>query len=832
LTTIPSIQPPTEQLRHLWKAPVGFIGWLAAVNHKEIGRRYLLTGFIFFLLAGIAALLMRVQLMFPENNFLNVDQYNQLFSTHGAVMMFLFAVPIMQGVGLYLVPLLIGTRDVAFPKLNAFGYYIFLFAGLTIWISLFFGLGPDVGWTAYAPLSESRYGPQRGIDIYSQVITLTEIAALVAAVELIVTIFRFRAPGMSLNRMPLFVWATLFTSFMVIFAMPSIMVGSTLLTLDRSISTQFFNSDKGGDPLLWQHLFWFFGHPEVYIIFIPALGIVSEVLAAFTQRSVVGYPFIVLAFAAISMISFGLWVHHMFATGLPTLGISFFSASSFMIAIPSAIQIFSSLATMWHGKLKFKTPLLYIFGFVFTFVIGGVSGIMVASLPIDWQVHDTYFVVAHLHYVLIGGAVFPLFAGFYYWFPKITGKMLDEGLGRWNFWLTLIGFHITFFPMHISGIRGMTRRVYTYLAGMGWDELNLISSIGAFILGIGILILIINVIRSLRTGELAPDNPWQAGTLEWATTSPPQVYNFEPLPAVHSRQPLWERPSDREAIHLETYLGRREALGTTMLDATPEMRVPLPSNTIVPFFTAVSATIIVMSLLFSITLFAIGCAFFFIMLAIWHWPSPKERDMEWVKAGPPGALPVSTVAPHSIGSHPPYYHGVLLLIVIEAVEFIALLVAYFYLRAGTDVWPPPGSKLPDLMVPTISLLILLVSVVPTYLADKAIQRGDQKKMILWLIVAFVLGMVFLVLMSKYYIDLPQTWQINAYNSIFWTLIGFHLIFILADLLDTSVILIWAFQGYFNAERNSAEHVDGLGWYFGAAIFIPIYFTLYLMPYLV
>jgi len=831
LTTVSTIPQPTEQLRRLWQAPTGLIGWLSAVNHKEIGRRYMATGFIFFLFAGIAALLMRVQLMFPENNFLNPEQYNQLFSTHGTTMMFLFAVPIMQGVGLYFTPLLLGTRDVAFPRMNALGYYAFLFAGLILWISLFLGRGPNGGWFAYTPLTESRYTPTHGVDIYSAVITLSEVAALIAATELIVTIFRFRAPGMSFNRMPLFVWASLATSFMVVFAMPSIMIGSTELTLDRSIGTNFFNSDKGGNPLLWQHLFWFFGHPEVYIIFIPALGIVSEVLPAFTRRPVVGYPYLVASFVMISIVSFGLWVHHMFATGLPMLGLSFFSATSTMIAIPSGVQIFSSLATLWYGKLDFKTPLLYIFGFIFTFVIGGVTGVMLASLPVDWQVHDTYFVVAHFHYVLIGGAVFPLIAGFYYWFPKVTGRLLDENLGRWNFWLTLIGFHTAFFPMHISGLRGMPRRVYTYLAGLGWDNLNLLSTIGAFILAFGILLLIINVIRSLRNGQLAGDNPWQAGTLEWATTSPPQRYNFEPLPVVHSRHPLWDRPAEPEAHHFKPYLGRRETLSTSMFDATPELRVPLPGNTIMPFLTALTLVIIVLSMIFSFTSFVIGCLLLFLTLAIWHWPNRQARDLAWATAGPEDALPISTVA-RSKGLFPPYYHGVLLMLLIELVEFGVLIASYYYLRAGATVWPPPDIELPPLLLPTLNTLILLISVIPNYLADKAIQRNDQKAFKLGYLVNFGLGLLFLILLLFYYDSLTFSWQTNAYTSVFWMLAGLHFIYMASALLETLVIMIWAWRypGYFNEERNAAVQVDGLNWYFGVAIWIPIYITLYLVPY--
>ncbi len=832
MTTI-SVPSTTEQLRRLWQKPAGLIGWLSAVNHKEVGRRYIATGFIWFLLAGLAALLMRLQLAFPDNTLLNAEQYNQLFSTHGTTMMFLFAVPIMQGVGLYFVPLMIGTRDVAFPRMNAMGYYVFLFAGIIIWLSLFIGQAPDGGWFAYVPLTESRYSPARGLDVWSAVVTLTELAALIAATELIVTIFRMRAPGMSLNRMPLFVWAMLVTSFMVIFAMPAVMVGSSLLTLDRSISTQFFNSDRGGDPLLWQHLFWFFGHPEVYIIFIPALGIVSEVLATFSRRPVVGYPFLVLSIIAIGVISFGLWVHHMFATGLPHVGLSLFSAASTMIAIPSGIQIFSSLATLWTGKLYFKTPLLYVLGFIFTFVIGGVTGIMLASVPLDWQVHDTYFVVAHFHYVLIGGALFPLFAGFYYWFPKVTGKLLDERLGKWNFWLTMIGFHVAFFPMHITGLQGMPRRVYTYHAGLGWDELNLTSTIGALILFVAVLLLVINVFRTLRSGRLAGSNPWGAGTLEWATTSPPQRFNFEPLPTVHSRQPLWDPPEERADYHFATYLGRRETLGSSGFEANPEMRIPLPGNTIIPFLTAIAASIIIVSLVFSLTAFLIGSALLCILLFVWHWPVGKMRDMDWVKAGPEGALPSATVVrPAHTDKYPPFYYGVLLLIAIEAAEFAVLIVSYFYLRAGSDIWPPAGIKKPELLLPTLSLLALLLSVIPATLADKAIQKGNQKGMQQGYLACLILGLIYVALQMYYYLNLPFTWHYNSYTSLFWVLGGFHLIFVVAMLAETVWVLILGYQGYFNAERNSAVQADGLNWYFGVAMFIPIFVTLYLSPYFV
>jgi len=689
----------------------GLMGWLSAVNHKNIGVRYIFTGFMFFLLAGIAALMMRIQLMFPENTFLNADQYNRLFTIHGVTMMFLFAVPTMLGVGIYFVPLMVGTRDVAFPKLNALGYYTYVLAGLILWISLFLGTGPDGGWFAYTPLTETRYSPSYGMDVYSAVISGSEVSALIAATELIVTIFKFRAPGMSLNRMPLFVWAMLVTSFMVIFAMPAVMIATTELMLDRAITTSFFNTELGGNPLLWQHLFWFFGHPEVYIIFIPALGMTSEILGAFARRPVVGYPLLVTALVAISVISFGLWVHHMFATGLPVLSLSLFTVASMVVSIPSGIQIFSALATLWHGKLNIKTPLLYVLGFIVTFVIGGISGVMVASVPFDLQAHDTYFVVGHLHYVLIGGAVFPLLGAIYYWFPKLTGRMLSERLGKWNFWLTIIGFNVTFFPMHLSGLYGMPRRVYTYLPGLGWDTSNFVSSVGAFVLVVGVLLFLINVVNSLRQGEPAPNNPWSAGTLEWATTSPPQPYNFALLPNVHSRYPIWDASSDLSLYRFEEYLERRETLGTSALDAEPEMRVILPENTIVPFLLAVVLNLLLVATLFDFNAVLLLCAVCLVLLAFWHWPRGVENSMEWVTSGPEGALPVSTVV--SGRKHPPFYQGMLLLIGIETAEFVGLISTYFYLRSTTDDWPPGDMPLPPLLLPTIATVLMLASIVPT-----------------------------------------------------------------------------------------------------------------------
>ncbi|MBV8963954.1 MAG: cytochrome c oxidase subunit I, partial [Hyphomicrobiales bacterium] len=505
-----------ERLASLWATPRGILGALSTVDHKIIGRRYIVTAFIFLLLGGVLALAIRIQLARPENRFLGADIYNQVFTVHGSNMMFLFAVPVMEAFGVYLVPLMVGTRNIAFPRLNAFSYWIYLAGGITLWAALALDMGPDIGWFAYVPLSGPQFGAGKRADIWAQMITFTELSALAVAVEIVVTVFKQRAPGMSLDRIPLFVWSMLVTSFLIIMAMPAIMVASTTLILDRLVGTHFYNPAEGGDVLLWQHLFWFFGHPEVYIIFLPAVGMVSSIVTTFARRPIVGYLPLVLALFATGILAFGLWVHHMFVVGLPRVGESFFTASSMAIAVPNGIQIFCWLATLWDGRPQFRTPLLFVVAFIITFVIGGLTGVMVASVPLDTQVHDTYFVVAHFHYVLIGGAVFPLLGAVYYWYPKIVGRMMNERLGRWVVALLFIGFNLTFFPMHILGLIGMPRRVYTYGPEMHWGGLNLFVSLSAVILAVGFLLFFYDAIRSAFSGEIAPENPWGAATLEWA----------------------------------------------------------------------------------------------------------------------------------------------------------------------------------------------------------------------------------------------------------------------------------------------------------------------------
>ncbi len=615
----------TGALAETWKTPAGLWGALVAVDHKIIGRRYIFTAFVFLALGGVLAALMRIQLAQPEARLIGPDRYNQIFTMHGANMMFLFAVPVMEAVAVYLVPLMVGTRNIAFPRLNAFSYWIYLAGGVLLWTAFALDMGPDVGWFAYVPLSGPQYGAGKRADIWAQMITFTELAALAIAVELVVTIFKQRAPGMTLDRIPVFVWAMLVTSFLVIMAMPAVMIASTGLILDRLVGTHFYNPAEGGDVLLWQHLFWFFGHPEVYIIFLPAAGMVSTMIEPFARRPAFGYLGLVMALIATGILAFGLWVHHMFVAGLPRLGDSFFTASSMAIAVPAGIQMFCWLATLWDGRPVLKTPLLFIIGFIVTFVIGGLTGVMVASVPFDTQVHDTYFVVAHFHYVLIGGALFPLLGAVHYWFPKLTGRMMSESLGRWSFWLIIVGFNATFFPMHILGLEGMPRRIYTYQPDLPWHGLNLFISLSAIILTAGFLLFFINVLRSARSGEVALDNPWDAPTLEWATTSPPPSYNFAMIPVVGSLHPLWD---DRETLPVAGGLrtDRRELVVTTLASAEPQAREASPRNSIWPLWAAIATTIMLIWSIFSPWAVVWGSIPIAVALIGWFWPKGTPED--------------------------------------------------------------------------------------------------------------------------------------------------------------------------------------------------------------
>jgi cytochrome c oxidase subunit I+III len=615
-----------DQLRQTWEDKPGLIGRLSSNDHKVIGMRFIVTALAFFLAAGVLGGLMRHQLARPDGDLMGPDLYNQVFTMHGTAMMFLFAVPVMQGLALYLVPLMVGTRNTAFPRMSAAAYWIYLIGGLTLFTGFAFNTGADAGWFSYVPLSGPEYGIGKRSDFWNNLVNFTEAMGLMVAVDITVVILKMRAPGMSLRRMPLFCWAMLVTSLMIIFSMPTVMLGANLVQFDRMLGTHFFNPAEGGDALLWQHLFWFFGHPEVYFIFIPGLGFISSIIPTFARRPMFGHDAIVLSLIATGFLSFGLWVHHMFATNIPELGKSFFTAMSFMIAIPTSIQLFCWIATLATGRLHMRTPLLFIMGFFWILLIGGMTGLLLGAVAVDLQVHDTYFVVAHLHYVLIGGAVFPLFAAFYYWFPKLTGKLLDERMGRWQFWLFFIGVNVCFFPMHQLGLEGMPRRIYTYATETGWGPLNGIATVGAIMVDLAMIVFVANVIRTLRSRERAPDNPWGAATLEWATPSPPPPFNFAALPVVTSREPLWSRDADAPTHVVGLSSQVREGLVTTVLDAIPDVRYGYPEPGIWPFLGAVSVSIWLIWSIFSIQGVLWGLIPPTIAFIGWFWPRKEETE--------------------------------------------------------------------------------------------------------------------------------------------------------------------------------------------------------------
>ena len=520
--------------------PTGLWSWLTTVDHKRIGILYGSTAFLFFLIGGIEALLLRIQLGSPNSTFLSPETYNQLFTMHGTTMIFLAIMPLSAMFFNFMIPLQIGARDVAFPRLNAFSYWVFLLGGLFLNSSFLFGAAPDQGWYGYANLTSRQYSPGMNVDFWMLGLQILGIASLAAAVNFFVTILNMRAPGMSLMRMPMFTWMSFITQVLLLLAFPVITVALILLMFDRFFGTHFFVPAGGGDPLLWQHMFWIFGHPEVYILVLPGFGIVSEVLPVFSRKPLFGYAAMVFSGAFIAFLGFGVWSHHMFTTGMGPIADTFFSLTTMLIAVPTGVKIFNWLGTVWGGSIQYRVPMYFALGFIAMFIIGGLSGVMHSSPPADLQQNDSYFIVAHFHYVLFGGSIFALTAGGYYWWPKMFGRMLDERLGKIHFWLMLIGFNVTFFPMHIVGLNGMPRRVYTYPEGLGFETLNRLETVGAFILGLSFLVFLINIFKTWRGPSNAPADPWNGATLEWAIPSPPQEWNFAEVPVVHGRDPLWE----------------------------------------------------------------------------------------------------------------------------------------------------------------------------------------------------------------------------------------------------------------------------------------------------
>jgi cytochrome c oxidase subunit I+III len=720
-------RPPgeKERLEAAWESPRGLAYPWTEVNNNRVGVFYLGTAALFCVLAVGLSGLMRAQLAVPGGTVLDAGTYNQVFTTHGTMMMFLFAVPAVEALGVYLLPAMLASRDLPVPRLSAFAFWAYAIGGTFFFCSIFFGAAPDGGWFMYPPLTSRPYSPGVNADLWLLGIGFIEISAIAGAIEIIVGILRTRAPGMSLDRMPIFAWAMLVFATMIIFAFPAMIWATILLELERAFGWPFFVAARGGDPLLWQHLFWFFGHPEVYIIFLPAAGAVSMIVPALSGARVVGYGPIVLSLVGTGILSFGLWVHHMFTTGLSRIALSVFAAASFVIAIPSGVQVFAWIATLASGRPRFEVPMLFVLGFFFIFVLGGLTGVMVAVVPFDTQVHDTYFIVAHLHYVLIGGMVFPIIASLYYWAPTINGRELSPRLGRWVFWLLFGGVNLTFFPMHISGMMGMPRRIYTYPAGYGLELWNLLSTIGAAVTALGAAVVLLDVVRNFRPGGDQLDR-WNAGTLEWINNG---NYGQRSIPRVQDRYPLWSDPGLLREVEAGghylpmTATGRREALVTSPAEAVPQYVAMLPF----PGWGHVVAAVGTCAFFFALTVpLPVAAAVAFLVALggmiwwLWHGTDAGPQQPRDIDIGDGIVLPT-----HATGAMTTSWWAMVTLMLVQGTAFACLLGSWMFLWLvnGDAMWPPPGQGMPIDQMGLLALALFAGGGLLAWAAARLLGRG-------------------------------------------------------------------------------------------------------------
>jgi len=725
--SLPRPEGELEALERAWEMPRG-IRIVTEINNNFVGPLYIGAAFLFFVLAGILALLMRTQLAVGDNDFIGQDLYNQLFTVHGTTMMFLFAVPVVEALGVMMLPQIMASRDLPYPRLSAFAIWAYIVGGLVFFSTVFYDLAPKGGWFMYPPLTLTEFSPGDNADFWLLGIGFIEISAIAGAIEIIVGVLRTRPPGMTLARMPIFAWGMLIFASMIVFAFPAVILATMLLEIERAFGWPFFTAELGGDALLWQHLFWFFGHPEVYIIFLPAAGLVSMMIPTMAQTPLVGYRLIVVALIATGFFSFGLWVHHMFTTGIPGLSLAFFSAASMAVAIPSGIQVFSWIATIAAGRkrLRMSVPSHFILGFLFIFTLGGLTGVMVAVVPFDFQAHDSYFVVAHFHYVLVGGMVFPLFATFYYWAPVISSRMLSETLGKWAFWLMFVGFNVTFFPMHITGLAGMPRRVWTYPGNMGWDLLNTISTTGAFTFAAGVLVFIVDIALNFRFGLEGPRNPWNAGTLEFM---PNGTYSMRSIPRVTSRDPVWDRPSLPEEVEQGrhylpgTATGGRETLVTSPVEAEPQYVLQMPG----PSWTHVSAAVFTAGFFLLLTIkqveLSLACGVLAVVSCIaWGWQLDKPSKGE-VDIG--GGIKVPT---YMTGPQSHSWWAMVVLILVAAALYASYFFSYLYLwTVSPEVWPPHGSPVPpSLLYPLGSAVLMIGGCLAIYWAGRRLPEEGTR----------------------------------------------------------------------------------------------------------
>jgi cytochrome c oxidase subunit I+III len=803
-----------ERLMRAWKPPAGWRYW-SEVNNTEVGLWYTIAACCFFLFGGVLALLMRIQLAVPDNNFLSAERYNQIFTLHGSVMMFLFAVPIFEAFSIMLMPQMLGARDLPFPRLSAYGFWAFVLGGIFFCGSIFFNAAPRGGWVMYPPLV-TKYQPDIGADFWLLGLSFIEVAAIAAAVELIVGVLKCRPPGMRINLIPLYAWYLLVAAAMVLFAFPPVIAGSLLLELERAFQWPFFDPARGGDPLLWQHLFWIFGHPEVYIIFLPSVALVAMIVPTFARTPIVGYGWIVLAAVGTGFLSFGLWVHHMFTTGLPGISLGLFSAASQAVAIPTGVQFFCFLATLAVGRVTRSIPLLFVWGGLATFVIGGLTGVMVALAPFDFQAHDTFFVVGHLHSVLIGGTIFPVVAGFYYFYPLIDGKQLSEKLGRIVFWLMFIGFNVAFLPMHLTGLRGMPRRVFTYPAGLGLDALNLASSIGAFILAAGIAVFVWDLFRPKRKQPHAARNLWGAGTLEWLADMPGKKWGVRSIPEIDSRYPLWDQPNFvRDVDEGRFYLpdaeeGKRETLVTSVIDAQPLQCQRVAGPSFVAFWAAmftggffIFSTFHWWWLAMASLVLALGA------ILIWLWrgtgfiPEKEEKEV-----GLGLKLPLYASGPQSVG-----WWAMFITMLGDLTAFVCLVFGYFFYWTVRTDFPPDGAAGPGVFWPALAAVLLLGAWALTALARRWNRRASAVGFYIGLLFAAVLGLAGggALLAGPWLSGLnPQS---HVYAATVWVLVSWVAVHIAVGVIMQLYCVARRLAGRMTARYDIDIHNVALYWHF-------------------
>lgn len=730
-----------HELTAIWRTEPGWRGRLRSVNHSDIGKRFIVAAFVFFAIGGVLAMLIRAQLATPRSAFVGPEVYNQIFTMHGSIMMFLFAIPMFEGLTMYLLPKMLGSRDLAFPRLSALGWWCYLFGGTILIVAMLAGVAPNAGWFLYPPLSGKTFTPGINSDVWLLGITFVEISAMSAAIEIAVSILKLRAPGMRLDRMPIFAWYMLATAGMMIFGFPPLILGSILLEIERAFGWPFFDPALGGSPLLWQHLFWLFGHPEVYIIFLPAAGAVSTILPVMARTRLLGYGAIVAAIMALAFLSFGLWVHHMFTTGIPHMALGFFSAASALVAVPTAVQIFAWLGTLWSGRPELKLPMLYLIGFFIVFVLGGLTGVMLAMVPFDAQAHDTAFVTAHLHYVLVGGFVFPMLAAAYYWLPHITGRRRVMRIGEAAFWLIFIGFNMTFFLMHLTGLLGMPRRIDTYPDGMGWTLLNLLSSVGSFVQAFGFALFLIDVVLQIRVGRRDTRDPWKAQTLEWAMPTPAPDYNFASIATVSDREPLATIPdlglrlARGEGMLAAVRNGWRETIAVDMTTGTPDHVAILPGNSWLPIATAATLGGFFLSMLAG--LYIVAPLFLPVVAWLgwrWAWTNGRREDTGLVAVGHDRRLPTSFEAARTTA-----WWGSVLALGASATLFASLLFGYAFLWTVAPNWPPPALIAPALFAPLLAVAGAGCAVVMARRGKPAIAAGGQGAVVLALVLLLVVA---------------------------------------------------------------------------------------------